>query len=94
VESSFSCSKRRKNYCKRIHYTELAHLTCYLVVEIDLFLSNGRLFVLKTGDDERTDSNDVEAKNKRGLGTKEQVARRLVTNPPLGDSFFYPTAMY
>jgi hypothetical protein len=48
------------------------------VVEIDLFVSNGFLFVLKTGDDEQTDSNDVEAKNKRGLGTKEQVARRLV----------------
>jgi hypothetical protein len=37
------------------------------------------LFVLlKTGDDEKTDSNDVEAKNKRGLEMKEQMARYMV----------------
>ena len=46
--------------CQRIHYTELAHATRYLlVVEIDLFIWNGGLFVLETGDDDQTDSNDV-----------------------------------
>jgi len=44
----------------------------------NLFIRIEWLFVLKTGDDERTDSNDVEVKNKRGLGTKEQVARCMV----------------
>jgi hypothetical protein len=42
------------------------------VAEIDLFVSNGCLFVLKTRDDDH--SNDVEAKNRN----EKQIARCMV----------------
>ena len=68
----------KKNYCQRIHYTELAHVTRHLVVKIDLFVWNDCLLVLKTEDDDQTASNEVEAKNKRRLEKKDQMARCMV----------------